>query len=352
MSSVSPVTGRIRRMSLGCASALLLVACGSSGGDPAAGPASSAAGGSCEGLEGKRVTLVVPFSPGGGYDTYARMVAPTYADKLGAQVIVQNQPGAGGLLALNKLLTAKPDGTTIAIMNGIGAGGAAIAEAEGVSFQLEQLSYIGRLAGDAQLIVAKAGGKYGSWDDVKAAQGFRFGSTGPGASDHVTPALLISVFGLDARLVSGFDGSSEVELALQQGNVDGMSGQVDSRQAAIASGDQQPLLTFDTERPEIAAQTPTILELSLDERQRRLVDAHLKLLTLGRPLVGPPDMEPAALACLRTALDQAVQDPGLLAETKKQKRPLNYLPGDELDKAVDELLKAPPDYVAVLKKAL
>ena len=335
------------------ACALLLSACGSDEPDTAAAPEGGGDAGAdaCASLEGEDVTLVVPYSPGGGYDSYARQIAPTLGEKIGATVVVQNKPGAGGLLALNELLTADADGTTIAIMNGIGAGGASLAEAEGAAFELDQLSYIGRVAGDAQMIVAAGDGPYQNWEDVQAAEDFTFGSTGPGASDFVTPSLLINVFGLDAELVTGFDGSSEVELALLQGSVDGMSGQLDSRQAAIESGDQTALVTFDRERAEIAPDTPTVLELDLDEEQQQLVEAHLNLLDVGRPIVGPPDMDEDALTCLREGLAATVEDPALVAQSEENGRPFNYMSGEELDQVIDGLLEAPEEYVTVLKES-
>lgn len=332
------------------ACALLLTACGSDEPDTAAsGDGGGADADVCAGLEGENITLVVPYSPGGGYDSYARQIAPTLGEKTGTTVVVANKPGAGGLLALNELLTAEPDGTTVAIMNGIGAGGASLADAEGASFELDQLSYVGRVAGDAQMIVAKGDGPYETWDDVVAAEGFKFGSTGPGASDFVTPSLLISVFDLDAELVTGFDGSSEVELALLQGSVDGMSGQLDSRQAALESGDQQALVTFDREPAEIAPDTPVVLDLELDDEQTQLIEAHLNLLDVGRPIVGPPDMEEDALECLRTGLQETVEDPASIEQAEKAERPFNYLSGEELDEVIDGLLDAPEAYVTVLK---
>ncbi len=343
------------RLSVSLACAVLVAACGGSdsgSGSSATGAAEEPPADACADLKGDVVKLVVGYSPGGGYDTYARMVAPYLAEELEAEVVIENQPGAGGLLALNSLQAASKDGTTIAIMNGIGAGGAALAGAEGVQFELDELSYIGRLAGDSQLIVGRADGEYKDWQDVQQSTGFQFGGTGPGASDYVTPALLISMFDLkNAELVTGFDGSSEVELALLQGEVDGMSGQVDSRRAAIEAGDQVPLLVVDRERPEVAADTQTILELELDAEQQELAEAHLNLLDIGRPLVGPPGMEESALTCLRTAFDAAVENPDLVAEADAQERPLNPLSGKELDQLVDGLLNAPESYLTVLEES-
>jgi tripartite-type tricarboxylate transporter receptor subunit TctC len=330
-------------------SALLVTACGSDEPDTTTAAGGGAGADACAGLEGENVTLVVPYSPGGGYDSYARQIAPTLGEKTGTTVVVENKPGAGGLLGLNQLLSTEPDGTTIAMMNGIGGGGASLAGAEGASFELDELSYIGRIAGDAQLIVTAGDGPYKTWEDLQADSGVKFGSTGPGASDFVTPSLLKSVFDLDAELVTGFDGSSEVELALAQGSVDAMSGQLDSRQAALESGEQRALVTFDRERAEIAPDTPTVLELDLDEKQTKLIEAHLNLLDLGRPLVGPPNMEEDALECLRTGLAETVEDPELIAQAEQAKRPFNYMSGEELDQVVTGLLDAPEEYVTVLE---
>jgi tripartite-type tricarboxylate transporter receptor subunit TctC len=339
---------RASRLPLVAACVLVLSACGSGGENSAT---SEAVAEPCADLKDKRITLVVPYSPGGGYDSYARQIAPTLEEKIGATVVVENKPGAGGLLALNEMLTADADGTTIAIMNGIGAGGASLAEAPGASFELDQLSYIGRVAGDAQMIVSSGKGPYQSWEDLRSAKGVKFGSTGPGASDFVTPSLLISVFDLDAELVTGFEGSSEVELALLQGNVDAMSGQLDSRRAALESGDQTALLTFDRERAEIAPDTPAVGDLELDEEQKGLIEAHLNLLDMGRPIVGPPKMEASALECLRGAMADAVEDPELVAQAEKNERPFNYLSGGELEEVVNGLLDAPEEYVTVLKES-
>ncbi len=322
---------------------LILTACGGGGGEAAAE--------GCGGIEGETVTLVVPFSPGGGYDSYARLLAPYLEEQLGATVIVENQDGAGGLLALNNLLTAAPDGTTLVIMNGIGAGGASIAGAEGAAFALDEFSYIGRVASEPPLIVTDADSEFQTWDDVVSADSFRFGSTGPGASDFVTPSLLIEAFGLNAELVTGFEGSEENELAVTQGNVDGMSGDLDSRLPAIESGDHRPLLLIADEANDAVPDTPAVAELELEPAQEELITAHLDLLELARPIVGPPGIPDDALGCLRDGLQAALEDPELVTESEEQGRPIDYLPGEELEQVVAEILDAPAEYKRVLTEA-
>ncbi|HEY0420955.1 MAG TPA: tripartite tricarboxylate transporter substrate-binding protein, partial [Acetobacteraceae bacterium] len=95
---------------------------------------------------GKTIRLVVGYGPGGGYDAYARMIAPHLSTALGASVVVENQPGAGGLVALNRIYTAAPDGLTIMIVNGTGAALSQLTEQAGVRFDLGQLGYLGTVS--------------------------------------------------------------------------------------------------------------------------------------------------------------------------------------------------------------
>src|SRR5580704_296430 len=94
----------------------------------------------------KTIRLVVGYGPGGGYDAYARMIAPQLSKVLGASVVVENQPGAGGLVALNRLTSAAPDGLTMMIVNGTGAALSQLSEQPGVRFDLGKLGYLGTVS--------------------------------------------------------------------------------------------------------------------------------------------------------------------------------------------------------------
>ncbi|HCA86731.1 MAG TPA: hypothetical protein DEQ61_15320 [Streptomyces sp.] len=309
----------------------------------------AAAASDCSTLEGRNISLVVPYTPGGGYDSYARLVAPYLEEQLNATVAVENKPGAGGLLAVNNLLTQKPDGTTIAIMNGVGGGGASIAGADGAPFSLDDLTYLGRVAGDPPLVVTNGTGPYRSWEDVRKADSFRWGSTGPGAEDYITPSILTAVFDLNAEVVTGFPGSGETELGVQQGNVDGMSGEPGSRRAAVENGSQTPVLVMGRETPEwLADDIPSVTEVEMTESQQKIIDAHLALVELGRPLVAPPAMDEGLKACFRDAVAAAMKDPELIADSEKQERPLGFRSGEELDGFVKQIMEAPAEYEELL----
>lgn len=301
--------------------------------------------------EGETLTLVVPYSPGGGYDTYTRMLAPFIEEETGANVVVENQEGAGGLLAINDLLTDTSGGLRIAIMNAVGSGGATIAGAEGPAFELDELAYIGRVGQQPHLVVTASDSSFESFDDVVGAESFRFGSTGPGGADFVNASTLISLFDLNSEIITGFEGSSENALAVTRMDVDGMTGDFDSRIGAVEDGDHRPLLLIGEERRDEVPDTPTILEQDLTDDQRAIAEAHLALLGLGRPFVAPPDIPEDRLNYLRDALARVMDDPDAIAESEAQERPLNYLSGEEMDELVQTLMDAPDEYRQVLVEA-
>jgi tripartite-type tricarboxylate transporter receptor subunit TctC len=338
---LSPRRGLAALVALGVGAGVL-AGCSGAGG---AAPAASSALRACSSLEGETVTLVVPYEPGGGYDSYARLLAPYLEEQTGATIAVQNQPGAGGLLALNNLLTAEPDGTAIAIMNGVGAGGSSIAGAEGAQFSLRDFTYIGRVVSEPPLIVTSGTGPYQTFDAVRAARDFRWGSTGPGAEDYVTASLLTAVFDIDAEIVTGFPGSGETELAVLQGDIDGMSGNPGSRRQAVEERTQTPVLRMGEEPPAwLTVDVPWVRDVPMTAEQRALIDAHLALIEIGRPLVGPPGMDEAVTGCWREAMAAVMTHPDLLASAQQQERELAFLSGQELDALVERIISAPQEY--------
>ena len=307
---------------------------------------------SCTELEGETISFVVPFSAGGGYDTYARMMAPYLEEQLGATVVVENNPGAGGLLAINNLLTKSGDGTTIAIMNAVGSGGAVIAGAEGAQFGLDQLTYLGRVVEDRPVVISAANGPYDTFEQVLEADDVRLGAVGPGSQDFITAVVLNALFPeLQANVITGFEGSEEVDLTLLQGDLDVTSGSLSSHIASIESGDEQPLLLMAREPAEELPDTPALLELELDEEQQQLAEAYLALLELGRAIVAPPDLDEATQACLRSAVEGALHDPELVAEAEQQDRPIDFLSGEEMDELVATVIDAPEEFTRVITEA-
>lgn len=316
--------------------------------------ASTDTGGAAEYYADQTLTLVVPFGPGGSYDTYARFIAPAVEQHVGGNVIVENEPGAGSLLAMNTMSTREPDGLRVAFMDGVGTGAATIVEREGVNFDLSEFSYVARVIESPYLVYAAANGPYDDFEDVLEAEGFRFGATGVGAADYVTTTVLIDLLNLDADIVSGFEGQSEVRLGVVAGDMDALISPVDSGIQAVESGDFSPLLVIGRERVDRLSDTPTILELDvdLDEASAAALDAHLDLLEFGRPLIAPPGVPQDRLAFLREAFRKALEDPSVTAAAEERGAPISYLPGEELQDMAVTIESIPSaEYQQLLKSA-
>jgi tripartite-type tricarboxylate transporter receptor subunit TctC len=302
-------------------------------------------------FKGKTINLIVPFDPGGGYDQYARQLAPELGKKLDAKVIVINKPGAGGLLATNELWKAKPNGANIAMFNTTGHIGSALAKAEGVQYKPEEFSYIGRISTEPDVVVVKKGGSINSFQALTAAAGskaVRFSATGPGSNEYVEPLVLKSIMGVNAEVVTGYSGSNEALVAMVSGDVDAYSRSLSSQLPSINGGDAEPILVMGSERVKQFPNVPTVLEAASPD-QRKLLESHTKLIESGRTLAGPPDMDEKVLAELRTAFEQVVTDPAYLAAAAKAGRPVGFADGAAVQKMVSDLMASPPEYVEVLK---
>lgn len=334
-------------LALGGVAILGLTACGDQ-------DENSEALGTCSTLEGETVTIVVPYDPGGGYDSFARLVAPELEDAIGAQIVVENRPGAGGLAAVNEIVAAPDDGTRIAIMDGPGVAAASLAGAQGADFELTDLSYVGTVSDYPIVIATSPDSDVETIDDIRNAEQISFASAGRGASDYITSALLAEMYELDnAEIVTGFGGQAEAELSVVQGNVDAIAGVLDSRLPSIQSGDLDAIATIADERPEQLPDVPLVSEdETLTEAQQDLLSAHQQIHDVGRPLVGPQTMEEEPLECLRQALTAVSENEEFTETAAEQQRWIIHTDGatmeEELTLTREDL---PDDYVTILENS-
>jgi tripartite-type tricarboxylate transporter receptor subunit TctC len=355
---------RSRALALTAALTLALSACG--GGDDQDTEASGSGGGSGSGeegdfagcgegesvLAGEDVRLVVGTDPGGGYDAYARMIAPFLADELGAEVVVENQPGAGGLTAVNSMIAGPSDGTHMMIMNATGNISSVLAGVQGASFPIDDLTYIGRVAREPYIITGAADGPYETWDDVIAAEDQpKIGSTGLGSEAYINGALVNELFDLGGEVIAGYDSASEAELGLLAGDIQLFPGNIDSRIQQIDAGDAVGLLGVSTEPIEALPDMQVIGDFDLSQEKEDLFEAHLALSEIGRPLIGPPGMDEAAAADWRAAMQCAFENPELQAAAEEQERPISYLTGEETQELAQQSASPPDSFVQFLQDA-
>lgn len=308
-----------------------------------------ASGASC--YEGETATFVVSFGAGGGYDLIARTIAPYLEDELGATVIVENQTGAGGLLALNSLSIANPDGLRFGFFTGQGIMGSVLGGAEGVNFDVMDLSFVGRVAADPRVLVVGGGSELQTIEDVQAAQGLQFGSSGSGANDYIDATVLFDILDIDSEIVTGFDSAAEIELALTSGDIDMMSGTAGSRRSAIRSGDQVPVLSIGSEPIDEYPDVPALTDLDLDQKALAIAEAHSDLQEMGRMIWAPPGVPEGCLEELVAAMETVLTSPELVAELEAQDQQVDWVPGPEMRETAEGLMNAPESFSQLLQSA-
>lgn len=298
------------------------------------------------------VEFVVPYDAGGGFDAYGRLIAPYLSECLGNEVIVVNEPGAGTLLATNTTAAAPPDGTRIQIFNTQGVISAQVGGAEGVQFDLNELTWLGRVLNEPDLVQVGAGSEFDSFEEMlEADRPIRFGTTGVGGGEGVSASAIARAFGMDAEIIGGFDGSGEVQASVIQGDLDATVFPIGSSLGAIEAGDLKPLLLISEERHDDLPDVPAITEFEALEGEGDVVDAMVNLVETTRAIGAPGGMDPQLTEHLRAATECALTDPDFLAMAEEQARDINFLDGAELESRIEEALDAPPALAELFEEA-
>jgi tripartite-type tricarboxylate transporter receptor subunit TctC len=276
---------------------------------------------------GKTVRLVVGFGPGGGYDSYARMLAPYLSRTLNATVIVENRPGAGGLVALNGVSMAPADGLTIMIVNGTGAAYSQLTDQQGARYDLAKLGYVATLSAPPSLwTVGTHVGTNTLAEAIKAGRKWRWAASGPVDSLSDGAAFTCEAFKLDCQIVLGYKGSNDAALAVSRGEMDALYVTDTSANHYVQANDLVALATVGRSRSRFFPELPTVFEAAgLNAEQEWLFDFRHQVQSLGRILVVPPGMAESRLSFLEAATAKAVSDPQFLAEGDKRQLYTDYI---------------------------
>jgi tripartite-type tricarboxylate transporter receptor subunit TctC len=301
--------------------------------------------------QGKTITIVVGYKPGGGYDRYARLIGKHLPKYIAGTpgVIVQNMPGASSVIAANHLFSvAKPDGLTIGTFNNATVV-AQLIKVEGVRFDLTKFAWLGSAASDAVILTVRSDLPIRTAEDLRKAKQFVIGTTGPGSSTHDFPALLDEFAGFNFKLVPGYSSSADVMLALERKEVDGRAGSYDSIKPFIDRGLVRPIIRNRTSAPGIE-KLAVDENLATSQKGKLIMAVNAVPTQIYRPFVAPPGTAKDALKILRDAFANVLKDKELLAEAEKGKMTIDYVSPEDALKVVAEVLGQPPDVVQTLAK--
>ena len=283
---------------------------------------------------GKTVQFYTMGSPGGGYDAYTRTIGARLEKSTGAHVVTLNEPAAGGLVAMNRLLSARPDGLTILLIGGEGLALASLLGEPGVNYDLSSQAWLARVSAESKVALLGPKSPFKSLADMAASERTVMWA-GAGRADGNTDyqALLAHATGMKAKIVLGYKGTGGMNLAMETGEVDG---RVVSDEAAALYGPNSGMrvvASLARQRSEDFPDAPTIFEsMKLTPAFERILDWRAGISALGRVIDMTPGSPADRVDYLRAQLRRVLTDPDFIAETKKLGLSAAYASGEDLTK--------------------
>jgi len=330
----------------------LLAGCGGKSGSDTP-PAKNESSNEADFFKGKTVTIVVPHGAGGGYDTYARMIAPYLQKNLGCTVVVNNVTGAGGLIGRNQVYTAGPDGLTVGFSTLPGMLFAQMAGSDGVKYDVGKFTWLPRVGYEAHVLAVNPKKGLGALEDFQKAKEVKLGFSGVGSDDYYTSLILSKFLKLNIVPVPGYSGSNEANLAAVRGEVDGIQTTISTLMPLINSKDLKPVVQF-SDKPESAIKD---VPLAVEEVKRLKVDEAVPVIQaltntflLDRVFYAPPGVPAGRAKALQEAFDKSLKDPEFLAAAAKSKRPISYASGEDVAKMVKQIAEQSNALTALIKE--
>jgi tripartite-type tricarboxylate transporter receptor subunit TctC len=307
---------------------------------------------------GKTVNLIVGYSAGGGYDTYARILARHMGKHIpgNPSIVVQNAPGAGSMRAANTIYNVSPKDGTAFGMFGRGIALEPLIGTSPAQFEAAKFLWLGSGTEEAAVVVIRAGAGIKTWADM-LSKPFTVGGEGTGSDPDVYALMLKNVFGVKLRLVSGYPGTTEMALALERGEVDGRaSWSWTSLKSLKPDWIAQKKIAIPVQLNEHSSadlkDVPLIGDFATTERQRQIMKLVISRQIMGRPFMAPPGLPADRAATLRTAFDETMRDPAFVAEATARGQEVSPVSGQALDALIAELYATPKDVVEETKKAI
>jgi len=306
----------------------------------------------------KQISWILSADAGGGYSTYAHAFAPFFSEHIPGKpkIIVQNMPGAGGIRAMNYLMSVAPkDGTTIGLVHS-SVPFAPLYGLEGANFDPRKMNWIGSINTASGICVAWHDSGIRTWDDLMK-KSYVVGTSGAGSQMETLPAMLNKLFGTKIKIISGYKGGNEVFLAMERGEVMGRCGGLIASMSSTRP-DWLPQkkvnipIQFALERSSKFPEVPAIAEFAKDQRTKQILALIFSPQAMDRPVLMPPGVPQDRLMALREAFKKTMDDPRFQEEAQKQKLEIEYVSGEKVAKIVQNAFSFPPDIIKAANEAM
>lgn len=288
---------------------------------------------------GKTVRILVGSPPGGGYDLYARLIAPYLAAKLEATVLVENKDGSGGLAALAALLVRPPDGLTIMHASAEAAIISQLLARPGATWDVTRLNWLAKTSMAPKLWYVAANARYVTIKDTTSAGQLTWSATGPADNISDVAAIISHVLSLRSKIVTGYRGAGDMSLAVMRNEVDSGILSADSALPLVLNQSIKPIALFGPRRWYLLPDVPTLGEaVPLPTDKTWIVELRQQIGEAQRAMVAAPGVPADRVEFLRSAFSSVLTDPALVAEGAKSKRDIEYLSGSELQRLINGLM--------------
>lgn len=296
--------------------------------------------------EGKKITMVVGFGAGMGYDRIARLIAKHLPKYIPGKpvIIVENMPGASSMIAANRIYgLEKPNGLTIGSINR-GLPFAQLMKVEGARFDLLKYSWIGSMAVETTVLAIRGDLPYKTFDELRKSKALiHMGDMGSGGTVTQFTILARDFLGLNIKTVI-YPASPDVMLALERKEIDGRAGTYSSFKPYVERGLLRLLLRGRVAEPGIE-NLPVNEDLTTDKTGKTLMGMLSVVDKIGRPYVAPPGTPPEIINILRGAFAGVARDPEAREEAKKMMMEIAYLPDGECMNVLNYLFSQPEDII-------
>jgi tripartite-type tricarboxylate transporter receptor subunit TctC len=311
---------------------------------------------------GRTIDLVIGSGTGGGYDIYGRALARHIGRHIPGKpnVVVKNMPGAGSARAAGFLAKIAPkDGTVIAgIMPGA-IMGPLLEEKSELLFDPTKVQYLGTANNGTRVCVGWTKSGIKTFDDVRGKKEFPFGAVSPNESTHDYAYMLKRTAGATYKVVSGYDGTTQIGLAMERGEVSGSCGwdwaSVKAQRSNwLRDKTINVLLQIALERNDELTKmgVPHVWDYVKSEEGRKIVELVIGQQVFQRSYIAPPETPAAQLSILRKAFDATMRDPEYLADAKKMRIDIEPLPGAKVQEIVQKLHATPKNVVQAARAAI
>jgi tripartite-type tricarboxylate transporter receptor subunit TctC len=304
--------------------------------------------------KGKTLSIVAGFTPGGGFDVNARLLARHIGRYIpgNPDVMVQNMPGAAGLKSVFYLEAAAPrDGTVIDIFN-FGSIGDSRLVPDKIKVDFRKFNWIGSISQDLTVCYVWHTLGTKTLAELKAHRPIHMGLTAVGSSSDVNQRILRDILGVPILQVAGYPGSAEERLAIERGELDGDCGAWSSVPAEWIEAQRIfPLVkSAPATPPDLSPGVPYSADLAPSDHDRQIIRLLVASGQLGRPFIASLAVPADRIRILRDAFNATVRDPQFIAEAQKLRLPLSPKTGAEAMKIVEDIYATPDEIVMAAKK--